>query len=580
MMKIHRNEIVFEFVGFGEVVTDEMEGLDRLYLDVGNQLKPGVIDHHHLPAYGGSAAGLVINHPDLLEKSVNPNRKEDDPFTIVLHKDPDLDCVASAFLSVSRLATGAFPDGSEALAHYVDQVDQGYLGMSLENPFSLYSALMSLNHRLSLRVWESPEQMWQAFVHKALQVLEYVLGKVARQGTSILLVDAFSCPGLFGAQDKREIELDIKRYNAKIADPASCVRNLNLKLPNLFGGIAEVPSLIIRDVQNHGDPDRVMFFKDWARTDERRAPDGNGFVCLSVFVSESSHGSRRCIISVKPDSGVCLRGLGARLDEAETVLRIKEHGVDDRVEDPRTHEPKTPRPGYKNADPWYDGRAHNYTIVDAPRSGTRLSADDIEAILMGFGSAQNATPLHLPDLGELSESKQDSDATVRQLAALAKNCKKGQNIASEPTEPDIFISYPRAKLDWVRHQIYDPLISCRGKNSVFFDQNTLIPGAGWVKALAEAVEKCQVFLAVYCRDYFLSPFCQWELQMAITRDPCGDRQIIVPVMLEHVELPSYCILLQAFDMTREEDVASSILKIIRDPLAGAAGKTSPNRHGK
>jgi hypothetical protein len=44
-----------------------------------------------------------------------------------------------------------------------------------------------------------------------------------------------------------------------------------------------------------------------------------------------------------------------------------------------------PRPGYGNADPWYDGRAQGYTIVDAPRSGTMLTADEIESIFLLFG---------------------------------------------------------------------------------------------------------------------------------------------------------------------------------------------------
>jgi hypothetical protein len=46
------------------------------------------------------------------------------------------------------------------------------------------------------------------------------------------------------------------------------------------------------------------------------------------------------------------------------------------------------RPGYANADPWYDGRAHGYTYVDAPRSGTLLTAEEIEAIFLRFGGSE------------------------------------------------------------------------------------------------------------------------------------------------------------------------------------------------
>jgi hypothetical protein len=108
-------------------------------------------------------------------------------------------------------------------------------------------------------------------------------------------------------------------------------------------------------------------------------------VALSVFVSEGARQKRRCILSVTPDSGASLRGLGALLDETESRRRIELHGIDDRVTDLTTGAALAPRPGYGNADPWYDGRAHGYTIVDAPRSGTRLTADEIEALFLRFG---------------------------------------------------------------------------------------------------------------------------------------------------------------------------------------------------
>jgi hypothetical protein len=45
--------------------------------------------------------------------------------------------------------------------------------------------------------------------------------------------------------------------------------------------------------------------------------------------------------------------------------KLKEHGT------PRYPE-ISPSP-----DPWYDGRGHNYTIVDSPRSGTLLRYQQI-----------------------------------------------------------------------------------------------------------------------------------------------------------------------------------------------------------
>src|SRR5262249_46928601 len=93
------------------------------------------------------------------------------------------------------------------------------------------------------------------------------------------------------------------------------------------------------------------------------------------------------------DSGATLEGLAALLDRGEAERRREVFGSDDRVTDPATGEPRRPRPGYDNADPWYDGRAHGYTIVDAPRAGTLLTADEIEGIFLRFGGGAGANSL-------------------------------------------------------------------------------------------------------------------------------------------------------------------------------------------
>ena len=54
------------------------------------------------------------------------------------------------------------------------------------------------------------------------------------------------------------------------------------------------------------------------------------------------------------------------------------------------------KPGDNNPDPWYDGRAQDYTIVDAHRAGSKLAADEIEAIFLEFGGAAPDGVLDIP----------------------------------------------------------------------------------------------------------------------------------------------------------------------------------------
>jgi len=527
-------------------------------VDAGDDLRPGVIDHHHLAAYNGSTARLVLAQPDLVRQAAERVGSADMPLTIVLHEHPDLDCVVSAYLAVSLLTQGQCPVGAESLAAYVDRVDAGYSGMSLDNPFSVYAACLFLAHRLVLRAWESREEMWTQLMQEALRVVDFVATKAARDEQSVFEIDAFACPGLFGPRDREEVRQDIERYRRKLADPGTHARRLRLRLPSLFGGAAEVATLLVRDVQNADDPERVLFFKDWARSE---------FVGLCVYHLPSPGGSGRAILSVTPESGVCLRGLGSLLEKEESRKRIERDGVDDREIDPLTGQKKPERWPGSNADPWYDGRGHNYTIVDAPRSGTVLSADEVEGVFVRYGHREQADmePLPLPSPESTAASPEETERALRHLSYLGERAP----LVPKPRRsqrPDVFISYPRTKMAWVEEHVYGPLRAWRGAERIFFDRHTLNPGGAWLAELAAGVENSLVVLPVYCPDYFQRPFCQWELQLAIARDPVGERRIVVPLLIEQVEPPGFCRLIQAVDAT-SGNPQSAMLTVLREIFA-------------
>jgi hypothetical protein len=381
--------IQFEFAGHGSTAPAGPQGSatgDRLYLDVGNALRPGVIDNHQLGSVARSTTSLVLEHPHFVREAVDSWRQPHSTFTFVLHTDPDLDCAAAAYLANAYLTTGRFPDGARVLSHYVDRVDAGYPGFGQGQPFTLYAAHLYLGHRLGQQGQRGHDK-WDRWVRDSLKVIDFVLGRVAREGRSILEVDAFECPGLFGDADRAAVLGDLDRYRRKLADPRTNARKFLLRLPCQLGGEAEAEALLVRDVINPEDPGRCIYFKDWARTDEANAPRGRGFVALSVSVSSPAVGPR-CILSVRPDSGLSLEGLGAALERAEAERRVARDGRDHRLYEAATGERRPDRPGYGNPDPWYDGREQGYTIVDGPRAGTVLSAEEIEKVFLDFGKAR------------------------------------------------------------------------------------------------------------------------------------------------------------------------------------------------
>jgi hypothetical protein len=564
--RLDRSAIQFEFTGYGERVDSVYNAGDRLYLDAGNALGPGVIDHHHLPAYVGSTAGLVLRHPELVRDSLRSGRNRHDRFTIIVHQYPDLDCLISAYLAICILADGELPRSAPALAKYADHIDTGHAGFNQEFPFALYAAYLLLMHDQG----SLGPRGWRECLVRGLEVVEFVAAKLEDGNESIFEVDAFACDRVFKPRDRRELERDLTRYRNKLEDPGNACRPLQLQLPGEFGGTKTVDGLLARNVQDVDDPERCIYFKDWARSDRVNARLGDGFVALSVFISDRGDRGKnlpesrtaetqpatsmhRCILSVAPGSGVTLRGLGELLEQAESQARIEHRGADDRLIDPLTGA-RRPRPGYANADPWYDGRGHNYTIVDSPRDGTVLSADQIEEIFVEFGRLkQGQSPFaDLPspadeatDRSGLSDKSLDLHSLSR-MSSLVDHWRKEQPPPTHVNQPlDVFISYSRTCAEWVENQIAKPLARARGGNMVFFDKHRLNAGMGWLTTLADAVMNCRLFLPIYCPAYFRSDFCQWELQLAMTRDPTGRKRIIAPVMLEPTELPAYCRLIQA-----------------------------------
>src|SRR5262249_40393263 len=69
---VRRDAIRFVFVGTGSSVPSGGPAPDRLCLDVGNDLRVGVIDHHQLQAYEGSTTRLVASNPDPLARPPHP----------------------------------------------------------------------------------------------------------------------------------------------------------------------------------------------------------------------------------------------------------------------------------------------------------------------------------------------------------------------------------------------------------------------------------------------------------------------------------------------------------------------------
>jgi TIR domain len=103
---------------------------------------------------------------------------------------------------------------------------------------------------------------------------------------------------------------------------------------------------------------------------------------------------------------------------------------------------------------------------------------------------------------------------------------------------DIFISYAREDSEWVRKNLYDPLLRCHtadGKRPrIFFDVGAegIAIGQNFMTALVNAISKSKKFVPVYSSNYFKKEMCQFELGKAHQLDPWGNSAKLNPILID------------------------------------------------
>ena len=370
----------FGFAGFGQHAVST-PGV--VYLDTGQEIAPGVLDHHAGAGEFDCTAELVAarredvyNHllGDVLRRHLGGESVKGIRWTptIVTHRSPDWDGVVSAHLVIRLLEDGDFPEYTDALVQYTREIDQGRYRLDKDHIETLTAPHLAYLALQNLRL--SPDDQ----MRRGLELIERVVGHVmearAAAHAGRLSRGSHFHPGEPGATrwlddaslaDLRDLLMgDRERFERdwKLG------RRFDVLLPSREGELVTVPAFVAPQ------PMESMLDKYWVR-----AAGCPLFVCPSGPTGGPAF--RRVVISVDPnwESGglhPSLRGLGYALEQVEKEHRERRNGgMDDRGGAPRF------RGGYcDNDDPWYDGRDFNYTIVDAPNTSTCIPYDRIVAI--------------------------------------------------------------------------------------------------------------------------------------------------------------------------------------------------------
>lgn len=135
---------------------------DAIALDVGGALCHGVLDQHQDGSLGACTSELLMRYPEhCYGHLLNPwlSRRDDGQDitgrvfspAVILHEEPDFDCLVTSYLAKCLIETGEFPAYAHALVGYASRVDQGKyrvnLGETATATFPVHMGYLALQSR-------------------------------------------------------------------------------------------------------------------------------------------------------------------------------------------------------------------------------------------------------------------------------------------------------------------------------------------------------------------------------------------------------------------------------------------------
>ena len=383
-------DVHWEF-GFVENGTRAATTPGVVYLDVGGHAASGIIDHH-AAAGDGSTAHVLLDRPDLaynhllgpwlaqheLGQTIAGLRWTP---RLVTHYRPDWDSVVAAHLLMRLVMDGEFPAYAHALAAYASLVDHGRSRVDRAFPESLLCPHFAHAVTGQVRATSHAELMTSglALLDRVLDDLRSAYGPHPTWQPELFVVR----PDNLAPARWRDDTRFASQAQFLLAEPARFAADraqgevIVAPLPAADGAEA-IPVPIFVSHAALTSPLADYFLR------EEGIPALIRPVATSIRSTESAVSTTfpRVIITVDPDGQTTggrrlnLRGLGYALERAEMRCRSQDGRTD-----PRGGPARWDDGSCVVADPWYDGRGHEFTIVDSPRAGTELPYAEIVRIV-------------------------------------------------------------------------------------------------------------------------------------------------------------------------------------------------------
>ena len=361
---------------------------NQILIDLGNRLDYGVIDTDQGGTPYQSSVGALAENPHFvighLLKRVNEEyaagRKpqiDELTFSFCTHHGPGWDNMASLYVCDQLLKTGRLPKNIRWLldaSNVIAQAKQKTEGQP-NRPFIIYYVISSLSNGDE----EKLKSGLRLIKHVIKLAEEKKLSTDGGKNPFLEPVDNFSAlfPDFTGhietiMGDRAHYEEDLDHVDIFEAE-------LPLKDSQISAALQSMPITTFNSPQTGYKTGKVLAFQRQPKSKLFRfwiRDEGKYHLLMTPSDPDRDNPShfRRWRLSVDPNqSEFNLRRLGYLLELKETAVRGDQLK---RVGTPRFE------PEYSdNEDPWYDGRNHNYTMVDSPRCGTELSYEQLKNIV-------------------------------------------------------------------------------------------------------------------------------------------------------------------------------------------------------
>lgn len=132
--------------------------------------------------------------------------------------------------------------------------------------------------------------------------------------------------------------------------------------------------------------------------------------------------------------------------------------------------------------------------------------------------------------------------------------------SSDSFNYDVFISYSHHNAKWVREWLLPPLEAAG--ITVCIDFRDFEPGAPSLTEMERAVMQSRKTLLVLTPSYIASDWTEFESILAQTLDPAARKRRLLPLLLEHCELPLRIRMITYLDFTRSDTVNFQLERLI------------------